>query len=195
MQLGVVPICCAVCAAINSMKSKVVTVSAISAALTAIALTLGAYIELVDLYAIVISSAFIILPTYYKSYKGSFLSALAGGIIAFMCSGFNILSIVFPAYFAFFGVFPIVRLLMQEKGFNKIWAYVIGLIWCVAIFYGGYFYYTSVMMVPLTDLPPMISNNILLFVGLVAAIFYVVYERSIVVFKRVVDRCLGRIIK
>ena len=64
VQLGVVPICCAVCAAINSMKSKVVTVSAISAALTAIALTLGAYIELVDLYAIVISSAFIILPTY-----------------------------------------------------------------------------------------------------------------------------------
>ena len=46
------------------MKSKVVTLSAISAALTAIVLTLGAYIELVDLYSIVISSVFVILPLY-----------------------------------------------------------------------------------------------------------------------------------
>jgi hypothetical protein len=177
------------------MKSKIITVSAISSALTAIALTLGAYIEIFDLYCVVISSAFIILPTYYKSYKGSFLCALAGGLIAFMCSGFNIFSIVFLPYFTFFGVFPIVRLIMQEKNFNKIWAYIIGLIWCIAVFYGGYFYYTSVMMVQLVDLPAFIANNILLFVGLIAVVFYVVYERSIIVFKRVVDRYLGRIFK
>ncbi len=177
------------------MKSKVVTVSAISAALTAIVLTLGAYVELVVLYSIVISSVFVILPLYYKSYKGSFLGALAGGLIAFMCSGFNILSIVFPAYFAFFGFFPIVRLIMLDKKVNKIWTYIIGLCWCVAVFYGGYFYYTAVMMVNLADLPAFLSNNILLFVGIIAVVFYVVYERSVIVFKRVVDKYLGRILK
>ena len=87
------------------MKSKVLALSAVSASFIAVFLTLGAYIELVDLVAVVVASIFVLLPLYMKSYKGSLLAYLAGGLLAFLISGFNILSLVFPAYFAFFGIF------------------------------------------------------------------------------------------
>ena len=55
------------------MKSKIISLSAISASFIAIALIIGAYIEITDLFMVVISSVFVLLPLYLKSYKGSFL--------------------------------------------------------------------------------------------------------------------------
>ena len=127
------------------MKSKIISISAISAGLTAIALTIGAYIEFTDLFALVVSSVFVILPLYFNSYKGSLLCFLAGGVIAFLFSGFNFLSLVFPSYFLFFGIYPILVIFARQKNFNKTLRLIIGLIWCVAFFYGAYFYYFGVM--------------------------------------------------
>ena len=115
------------------MKSKIISLSAVSAAFTAIALTVGAYFEFADVFALVISSVFVILPIYLKSYKGSLLAYLAGGIIAFLCSGFNILSLVFPAYFLFFGIYPIIKTKLIETNFNKYVGFVFGLIWFIII--------------------------------------------------------------
>ena len=55
------------------MKSKIISISAISAGFLALILTVGAYIEMVDLFCIVISSVFVILPLYYKSFIGSLI--------------------------------------------------------------------------------------------------------------------------
>lgn len=177
------------------MKSKVLALSAISAGFIAIFLSLGAYIEFVDLFALVMSSIFGILPLYLKSYKGSILSCLAGCVIAFLCSGFNVYSIVFPAYICFFGVYPILRCFMIEKQFNKILGYVIGVIWCVAAMYGIYFYYTLIMKGILDGLPWWVEDYILLFVGLLGLVFYFVYDRFVVLSKLVADRYLRKIIK
>ena len=92
------------------MNSKIVSISAISAGLIAIALLVGAYFEFADLFAVVIASVFVLMPLYLKSYKGSVLAGLAGGVIAFLCSGLNFLSLVFPTYitfFCFFQPFPV----------------------------------------------------------------------------------------
>ena len=51
------------------MKSKVISLSAISAALIAVSLTIGAYFEFADLFAVVIASAFVILPIYLKKWQ------------------------------------------------------------------------------------------------------------------------------
>lgn len=177
------------------MKSKVVALSAISASFVAISLTFGAYIELIDLVSLVLSSVFVVLPLYYKSYAGSFLAYLVGGIIAFMISGFNIMSVVFPAYFAFFGIFPVIKNLLAMKGFNKKLSFVIGLVWCVAVFFGIYFYYTAVMGQFFTDLPQWLNDHILYVVGLVGVAFYIVFDRFVFVTRYVIDRYLQRIIK
>ncbi len=177
------------------MKSKVITLSAISASFIAVLLTLGAYISVVDIIAVVFSSVFVLLPIYYKSYMGAICAFLAGGVLAFIISGFNLLSIVFVAYFGFFGIFPIIKNIMIDKKFNKILGFIINLVWFVAFAYGIYFYYTLFMNIQLDSLPDWISNSILWFVALVAVVFYIIYDRFIVVSRIFLDRYLKRIIK
>lgn len=177
------------------MKSKVITLSAVSSALTAICLTIGVYFEFADMFCIIISSIFVLLPLYYNSYKGCILTALVGGVLAFIFSWFNILTIVFPTFLTFFGIFPILKCYFQDKNFNKILTFIIGMIWCVAVFYGGYFYYTLIMGLPLSDLPIWLSDNILIFVGLFGVVFFAIYNRFVVVMRFFLTRTLSRIIK
>ena len=176
------------------MKSRVIAISAISASFIAVILTLGAYFSVLDLVSIILASAFVILPLYYKSYWGSFLAYLAGGVLAFLFSGFNLLSVVVPSYMVFFGIYPIVKHKMMEKNFNKILSFVINLVWFVAVVYGMYFYYTFVMGLTLDRLPEWISNYILIFVGVLAIPVYFLYERYVIIVKRIADKYLNRIV-
>lgn len=177
------------------MKSKTVAVSAISAALIAVLLIVGAYFEIADLFTVVIASVFTLLPIYLKSYRGSLLACFCGGIIAFICSGFNFISLVFPAYFAFFGIYPIVKSKMIDKSFNKIAGFIIGAIWFLAVSYGLYFYYTLIMNGVFEGLPLWISQYMIYFVAIISIIFFAVYDRFIYVVRRVIYYYLGKILK
>jgi len=177
------------------MKSKVISLSAISASLVAISLTVGAYFEIADLCAVVFSAVFVTLPLYLRSYKGCLLSYLAGGVIAFLCSGFNIMSLVFPSYFAFFGVYPIVKSKMQEKSLNKIIAFFIGLVWFFAVAYGVYFYYTLLMGKVLSGLPKWVTDYVLILLAPLSAIIFLVFDRFVFVMRIFTDRYLSKIIK
>lgn len=179
------------------MKSRAIAISAISASIIALILTLGAYVQVTDVFCVIVASVFSILPIYYKSYLGCFMAYLAGGVIAFLISGFNVFSIVFPAYMGFFGIFPIVKCIMVDKKFN-VWAgMAIGLIWCVGAIFGLYFYYVELVMDirSLTALPTWIMDNIYIFVALFGVIMYFLFERFVVVTRLVYDRYLGKIIK
>ena len=177
------------------MKSKLLAVSAISAAITAIILTIGAYVSSADLFCLTISSVTVMLPLYFKSYKAGFLSFLAGGIIAFLFSGFNIAVVVVPAFLLFFGSFPLVKMFALEKGVNKWVVYFIGLVWCLLAVFGIYYFYANVMGMDFSYLPPIVNKYILLFVGLAGVIFYLVFERYVVSVKRIMDVYLGKFIK
>ena len=177
------------------MKSKIISISAIASAFIAICLTIGAYFELADLFAIVMASAFVILPFYFKSYKGCILSYLVGGVIAFLFSGFNIFSIVFPSYFLFFGIYPIIRQIMIDKKVHKAIYYVVGLIWFTATVYGIDFYYMYVMGELFSDLPVFILENMLWILAIISVAVYFVYDKFISVVRLVIDRNLGKIIK
>ncbi len=177
------------------MKSKIISISAVSAGLIAVFLSLGAYFELADVFTIVIASVFVLLPLYYNSYKGSFLAYLVGVTIAFMISGFNIYSLVFPAFIGFFGVYPLVLSYMLEKRANKIFRYLIGVIWCTVVFYGSYFYYTALIGDLLMGLPQWVSDYALYLILPVAVLFYFIFDRFIIVVKRVLNYYLSRIIK
>lgn len=177
------------------MKSKVIALSAISSAIIAVFLTLGAYIEFIDIFTLVVASIFVILPLYYKSYLGSILCFLSGGVLAFLCSGFNIFSIVFPAYFGFAGIYPIVKCKFMDKGINKVLATVIGVVWCVAAFYGIYYYYLFVANGVLDGLPEIVIKYIVYIVGIIGVVFYFVYDRFIFVMRITFNRYLSRVIK
>ncbi len=176
------------------MKSKVVALSAISAGFIALVLSLGAYIEFVDLFALIVSSVFVLLPLYYNSFKGAILTYLAGGILAFLFS-FNLLTVVFPAYFLFAGLYPIIKFLLLNKNANKTLLKIIGVIWCLLATFGIYYFYVYVMKIPFDGLPKFITNNIEIFVAIVGLIFFVVYDRFLIVMRDFTNRYLSRIIK
>ena len=180
------------------MKSKLIAISAISASLLAIVLTLGAYIELADVFMLTISSVFVILPLYYNSLKGSILTYLVGGIIAFLFSGFNVMSIVLPSYFAFFGLYPIIFWIMKSKNVKKIFKIIIGVIWSAIFIYGIFYYYTLVMQVPIGAFPAWaewIVNYIEIVLGVLSVIFFFIYDKYVEVLIKVSNYYLRKIVK
>lgn len=176
------------------MKSKLISLSAISSALVAIFLTIGAYVEVADLCMLVIASVFVLLPLYYNSFKASFLTFLVGGVIAVILSGFNF-ALIFPAYFLFFGLYPIVKQLIIQKRLKRKLCIVIGLVWILIAFYLCYFYYTLVLEFSVSNLPYGLSDYVLYIVGLLAVVFYFVYDRFIFVAKFTMDKYLKKILK
>ena len=176
------------------MKSKLISLSAISSALVAIFLTIGAYVEVADLCMLVIASVFVLLPLYYNSFKASFLTFLVGGVIAVILSGFNF-ALIFPAYFLFFGLYPIVKQLIIQKRLDRKLCIVIGLVWILIAFYLCYFYYTLVLEFSVSDLPYGLSDYVLYIVGLLAVVFYFVYDRFLFVAKFTMDKYLKKILK
>lgn len=177
------------------MKSKIISISAISSALVAVILTIGAYIEFIDLFTIVMSSAFVILPFYYKSYKGCILAYLVGGVLAFMFSGFNIFSIVVPSYFIFFGIYPIIKQLFVAKKIKKYISIPIGLVWFTLTVYGIDLYYIFVMNMSFNDLPAFIIENMWWILAIISIIIFFIYDKFISVVRFTIDRYLGKIIK
>ena len=181
------------------MKSRVITVSAISAGLVAVSLALGIYVSVIDVFALILSSAFVIMPLYIKSYKGAVLSYLVGGISGLIFGWFNfVYSFVFPAYFAFFGLYPIINCFLKEKKVKKYISHLIGIIWCVAAFYGIYFYYTLVMGLNFADLPhylAWINDHIIYAVSVLGAVFYFIYDRFLTVIRALFDKYLDKIIR
>ena len=180
------------------MKSKVLAISAIAAGFVAISLTVGAYLDVADLFALIVSSVFVMLPLYYDSYKGCFLSFGVGGALAMLFSLPKFYSIVFPSYFLFFGLYPVISELARSKGVNKVVRVVVGIVWSVLYFYGAFFYYTRLLGLSLGSFPQAfkwLENNLVYFIGAFAVVFYFIYDRFIVVVKRVIDVYLSKIIK
>ncbi len=177
------------------MNSKNVALSAVSASLIAVFLILGAYVTVLDISSVVIASLFTLIPLYKKSTLGSFLCYLVGGIIAFMCYGFNPVTLVFPAFFSYFGLYPLISDKMSQKNVKRIIRYVIGALWCVAVCYGLYFYYTSFMGLALHNLPKWIAENIYFILAPIAIAVYAVFEIFISYGKKFIFFYLSKIVK
>ena len=178
------------------MKSKFIALSAVSASFIAISLVLGTYFEILDFFMLVTASVFVLLPLYLNSYKGSFLAYLVGGIIAILCGGFNF-TVIYPAYFLFFGIYPIIKNKLMQKNLKKCHKIIIGLIWFILVAYICYFYYTLVLdlKVVIEGAPQWLDKFIIYGVGILAVVFFFVYDRFISVIKVVMDKYLYRIIK
>lgn len=178
------------------MKSKVIALSAISAAFIAIFLTLGAYIDFFDLVAVLIASIFVLMPLYLGSYLGCVLSYLVGTVIAFLFSGFNIYSVVFPLFLLYFGIYPIIKCAAMQKNFNKHAFCAISLVWSVAAAFGTYFFYVAVIGAELlSGLPHFVVDNIYIIVAIIGVVFYFLFDKFVFVTRVVINKYLSKIIK
>ena len=130
------------------MKTKILTLSALSSALAAIVLIFGTvFAELFDLAAVIVAPMLLAMPLYYNSIKGSFLATLSAGILALLLTGIGSIAtnLVYISYFTFFGFFPIVKYRSLTKGWNKYLTHFICCIWFILAVIVIYFYYIKVL--------------------------------------------------
>ena len=126
------------------MKTRTLTLSALSAALATVVLILGTvFAEALDLFAVIVAPVILAMPLYINSIKGSLLATLAAGILALLLTGFNIANFLYISYFSFFGFFPIVKYYVMTRRKNRILYYVICCTWCVLAIIGIYYFYTA----------------------------------------------------
>jgi len=89
------------------MKNKIISISAISSALSVVILILGTYVSVIDISCVFTCSLIIMLPLYKKSIMGAFLSYLSTCFLAIILTGLRF-NVIIP-YAVFFGLYPIVN--------------------------------------------------------------------------------------
>lgn len=174
------------------MKTKLIALSAISAALTAITLSAGAIFEFIDLFTVCIVPLFISMPLYFNSKKGAALASLVGGIIALMVNPF---SLVWIFHFGFFGFYPILKFVFITQNKKQFWFKALSLIWFVIVSLGAYFFYIKVLGGVPDDIFGLPEWTILLIFALLAVVFYFVVDKFIYILQLKVFYILNKIIK
>ncbi len=178
------------------MKTRVITLSAVSSALCAVVLIMGVYLsEIFDVFALMLAPAFLCLPLYVNSKKGAVLAYLSAGILAILLTGGQITSYIFFSYFLFAGIFPIVKYIAVVKKFNKVIFTVLGEIWFVAFMIAIYYYYTMFLGFPFETLFNIKQEIYPLILAIISVFMYFLVDRYVFSLQIIIFRLLGRIIK
>lgn len=178
------------------MKTKNLTLSALSASLATVVLILGTiFAEILDLFAVIVAPIILSMPLYNDSIKGSILATLSAGILALLLSGFNIANFLYVSYFLFFGAFPIVKYYSVTRRKKKLIFNVICCIWFVVAVLLIYYYYTALMGLGLDMIFPISPDIIPLVLTIVAIPLYFIVDIYVYVAQTMLFKLLGRIIK
>ncbi len=178
------------------MKTRVITLSAISSALCALTLVLGTYFaELFDLFAVMFGPLFLSLPLFLDSPKGSFLAYLSAGILALLLTGFNITNLVYVSYFPFFGIYPIVKYISVMKKWKKPIFYTMSCLWFILTVVGMYYYYTAFLGLDLGLIIKIKQEYIPILLAIGSAPIFFLIDKFVFVAQIMIFRLLKKIIK
>ena len=86
-------------------------------------------------------------------------------------------------------------LVMFQKRINKYVSFIVGLIWFILVAVGLYYYYTMFMGIAIDDIPAWLGDKILIVVVIIAVVFFTVFDRFVIVVRRVINYYLKRFIK
>lgn len=175
--------------------SKLIALSAVSAAIAVVLLALGAFIEVLDISCIMIAGMATMLPLAKKSYLGAFLTYLASALLALILTGARFTVIV--PYVVFFGVYPIVNALQVKYKFNRIVVLVFKDVW----FLGAMFVYYKLLvalsgydlLADFSMIPENFRAYLIPALFVFGAIFFVFYDYVMIKFQRVVDYVVGKL--
>ncbi|MBO7378033.1 MAG: hypothetical protein J6U35_04070 [Clostridia bacterium] len=107
--------------------SKMIALSAIATAFAVILLTLGSYVELIDIVCVMYAGVAIMLPLAKQSYPGAALTFIASAALGLLLGGMRFTVIV--PFAVFFGLYPIANALQIRFRINKYLALAIKDVW------------------------------------------------------------------
>ncbi len=113
--------------------SKVIALSAVSAALAVIFIAVGAFVEIIDIVMVMAAGVAIMLPLAKKYYLGGFLAYLASAAIGAFTAIANPVAVII--YAAFFGLYPVVNALQIKYRLNKIVCALVKDVWFLLVMF------------------------------------------------------------
>ncbi len=169
--------------------SKVIALSAVSAAFSVVLLALGSFIEIIDIACVMFAGIAIMLPLSKKYYLGAFLSYLAATLLGLLISGGRFTVIV--PFAIFFGLYPIANALQFKYRINYILSLIVKDVWflgsmvvyyLVLVEFTGYDIFKDFSVVP-ENLKNYLIPGLLVF----GAVFFVFYDFVMIRMQMVVN--------
>ncbi len=178
-----------------------IALSAVAAAFAVILLTLGSFIEVLDISCVMLAGIAIMIPLSKKDILGGFLSYLAAGILAMVVTGFRFAVIV--PYAVFFGLYPIANSLIDKYLPKKKLLNVLAVIIKDAWFLLAMFIYYKVLVAftgydlfaDFSFVPEEYRQYIVPALFLFGAVFFVLYDYVMKKMQRVIEIIVTRVIK
>lgn len=102
-------------------KSYEIALSALAAAVAAVALTVGSYVDVLFAAGYLVAIFALMIPLSAGFVRGGFLAFLASWLLAFLFCGFAIFRLL--PFIAFFGLHPLANYL-QKKFVKKRWLHI-----------------------------------------------------------------------
>ena len=180
------------------MKTKILTLSALSSALAAIVLILGTvFHQFLDLASVVIAPMFLAIPLYYNSVKGSFLATLSAGILALLLTGIGNIAtnVVYISYFLFFGFFPLIKYLSLTKRWNKYLTHTLCCIWFIITAIVIYLFWVEVLGLEVTLILPIDKKLMPVVVMALAVPIYFLVDMYVYTCQIMMFKFIKRIVK
>ncbi len=175
--------------------SKVIALSSISAAFAVILLTLGAFIEVIDIACVMIAGIAMMLPLSKKYYWGAILSFIASALLALITSGGRFTVIV--PYAMFFGLYPIINALQVKFKFNKIIALILKDVWFLGSMIVYFWVITAFsgydIFADFAFLPEGVRQYIIPILLVLGAVFFIFYDKVMMKLQFVVDYYVKKI--
>ena len=175
--------------------SKIIALSAISAAITVVLLALGSFIEAIDIACVMIAGLAMMLPLSKKMYLGAFLSYVASALLILIISPGK-WNVIVP-YAVFFGLYPIGNAVQVRFKINRIIALIVKDAWFLLAMF---LYYKMLVFVTgydlLTDfafIPDEYSKYIAPGLFAIGAVFFIFYDYVMMRMQRVVDYLVEKI--
>ncbi len=159
-------------------NSKIIALSAVSAAFAVVLLALGSFIEIIDIACVMFAGVAIMIPLSKDSIWGALLAYLTSAVLGFILGGARFTVIV--PYVAFFGIYPIANALQIKYKINRFLALVIKDVW----FLGAMFLYYKMLVIfsgydlfaDFSMIPENFRNFIVPALIVFGAIFFVLYD-------------------
>lgn len=168
--------------------SKIVSLSAVSAAFAVLFLVLGTYVDVLDLSCLFMTSVVLMLPLTKGYRMGCFLAYLATALLAMILTGFRF-QIIVP-FVMFFGLHPLVNDLIKKFRINAVLAAVFKSAWFVATLYVMYY-----LMRLFADIPDFIHKYIHYFLIIGGVLIFLCYDAAIRYFQKAADVIIEKRLK
>ena len=177
------------------MNSRIVALSAVSAALAVVMLALGSYIEVVDIACVMIAGIAMMIPLSKESFAGALTAFAASAVLGAVIGGAR-LSVILP-YAVFFGLYPIANAFQEKKKINRYIALIIKDIWFLAsmflyyrmlVLFSGYDLFSDFSFLPETLRAYLVPG---LFVF--GALFFIPFDMVMMRMQKVINYVIERI--